>query len=206
MGTATRGVLFGKKIAIVVTDGFEQIEMTKPREVLEQAGARTFIVSPKNGEVQGWNHTDPAEKFPVDVAIADADTSEYDGLVLPGGVMNPDNLRTDEAVRAFVRGFFDAGKPVAAICHGPWTLIDAGVARGRTMTSWKSIRKDLENAGATVVDREVVVDRGLVTSRTPDDLPAFTKAMVEAIAVGAIPPTLTSPKNGTKKTESPSSS
>ncbi len=176
--------LQGKRIAILVADGFEQVEMTSPREALEQAGAKPELVSPSDGKVKGWNHTEWGDEFPVDRRLADAEADDYDGLVLPGGVMNPDHLRTDETARRFVRSFFEQSKPVAAICHGPWTLIDAGVARGREMTSYPSIRTDLENAGVHWVDREVVVDHGLVTSRKPDDLPAFNAKMVEEMAEG----------------------
>jgi protease I len=177
--------LHGKKVAILVTDGFEQVELTDPRRALDAAGATTHLVSPKDGRVRGWDHTDWGEEFDVDVALSDARDEDYDALLLPGGVMNPDKLRTDEAAVRFVRAFFGAKKPVAAICHGPWLLVEADVARGRTLTSYPSIRTDLENAGATWVDEEVVVDEGLVTSRNPDDLPAFNRKMVEEIAEGA---------------------
>jgi protease I len=176
--------LNGKRVAIVVTDGFEQVELTEPKRALEQAGASAEIVSPKDGHVKGWKHTEWGDEFPVDVKIDRADASQYDALLLPGGVMNPDKLRRDPAVLDFVRAFFQASKPVAAICHGPWTLIDAGVIRGRKVTSYESIRADLENAGATWVDQEVVVDAGLVTSRKPDDIPAFNRKMIEEIAEG----------------------
>jgi protease I len=174
--------LTGKRVAIVVTNGFEQIELTDPREALEKAGAATDIVSIEVDAVRGWNRTEWGDTFAVDVAIDDADPDDYDALLLPGGVMNPDKLRRDERVQRFVRSFFEAGKPVAAICHGPWTLIDARVARGRRMTSYHTIQSDLKNAGAEWVDAEVVVDRGLVTSRKPDDLPAFDAKMIEAFA------------------------
>lgn len=176
--------LQGKKVAIVVTDGFEQVEMTGPREALEAAGAETEIVSPKPDVVKGWKHTEWGDTFDVDVAIGDADPNDYDALLLPGGQMNPDKLRLEPKVIAFVRSFFDAQKPVAAICHGPWLLIDAGVADGRKVTSWPSIRIDLRNAGAEVVDEEVVVDKGLVTSRKPEDIPAFNRKMIEEFAEG----------------------
>ncbi len=176
--------LNGKKVAILVESGFEQVELTGPKRALEQAGARTFIVSPQKTEVQGWNHDEKADRFPVDVPIEAARAEDFDSLLLPGGVMNPDTLRMNPEAVAFVRAFFDAGKPVAAICHGPWTLVEADVVRGRTMTSWPSIRTDLRNAGATVVDREVVVDQGLVTSRKPDDIPAFNARMIEEFAEG----------------------
>jgi deglycase len=176
--------LNGKKVAILVENGFEQVELTGPKQALEEAGAQTFIVSPQKKEVQGWNHDEKADKFPVDLQLDGADASEFDSLLLPGGVMNPDTLRVSPAAVAFVRAFFDAKKPVAAICHGPWTLVEADVVRGRTLTSWPSIRTDLRNAGATVVDREVVVDMGLVTSRKPDDIPAFNEKMIEEFAEG----------------------
>ena len=174
--------LAGMKVAILVANGFEQVELTSPKKALEDAGAKTQIVSPEKGEVQGWNHDDKADKFPVDVAIDDADAGDFDGLLLPGGVKNPDTLRMNPKAVAFVKAFFQANKSVAAICHGPWTLVEAGVLRGRTVTSYASIRTDLKNAGATVLDREVVVDNGLVTSRKPDDLPAFNAKIVEELA------------------------
>jgi protease I len=177
--------LNGKKVAILVTDGFEQVELTEPKKALEQAGAAAHIVSPAGKEVKGWNHTEWGDKFPVDVALDGANPGDYDALLLPGGVMNPDKLRRNEKALQFVRSFFDAGKPVAAICHGPWTLIDAGVVAGRTLTSYESIQTDLKNAGAKWVDREVVTENGLVTSRKPDDIPAFNRKMIEEFAEGA---------------------
>ena len=176
--------LTGKRVAIVVANGFEQVEMTSPREALEEAGAETYLVSIEDSQVKGWKHTDWGDTFGVDVPIDEAAPEDYDALVLPGGVMNPDKLRRDERVLEFVRVFFEEGKPVASICHGPWTLIDAGVAEGRRMTSYPSIRKDLENAGVEWTDQEVVVDNGLVTSRKPEDLPAFNAKMIEEIAEG----------------------
>lgn len=176
--------LNGKKVAILVADGFEQIEMTSPREALEKAGAKTHIVSPKRDKVKGWEHTEWGDEFPVDVMVDQANASDYDALLLPGGVMNPDNLRSNKKAVQFVRSFFDQGKPVAAICHGPWVLVEADVVNGRKMTSYHSIQADLKNAGAQWVDQEVVVDQGLVTSRKPDDLPAFNRKMVEEIAEG----------------------
>lgn len=176
--------LNGKKIAILVADGFEQVELTSPRDALDDAGAETHIVSPESGTVKGWDHTDWGETFDVDVVLENADPADYDGLLLPGGVMNPDNLRRIEKAQRFVRSFFEAGKPVAAICHGPWTLIDAGLVKGRRMTSYHTIQADLKNAGADWVDQEVVVDQGLVTSRNPDDLPAFNRKMIEEFAEG----------------------
>lgn len=176
--------LSGKTIAILATDGFEQVELTDPMKALKDAGAAVEIVSLKAGEIQGFNHFDKADSFKVDKTLSDASVSDYDGLMLPGGAHNPDALRVDDEAKSFVKGFFDAGKPVAAICHAPWILIDAGVAEGRRLTSYKTIRTDLRNAGAEVVDEEVVVDRGLVTSRCPDDLPAFNAKMIDALAGG----------------------
>lgn len=176
--------LNGKKVAILVEDGFEQIELTSPKQALEEAGATTHIVSPKSGKVKGWEHTKWGQEFPVDVAIEQANAGEYDALLLPGGVMNPDKLRTNKQAVQFVRTFFDQKKPVAAICHGPWVLVEANVVNGRKMTSYHSIQTDLKNAGATWVDQEVVVDNGLVTSRNPDDLPAFNRKLVEEVAEG----------------------
>jgi protease I len=178
------GRLDGKRVAILVTDGFEQVEMTEPRKALEDAGARTDLVSPARGKVKGWQHTKWGDEFPVDVPLDAARPDDYDALVLPGGVMNPDKLRMNERAVHFVRAFFDEGKPVAAICHGPWTLIEADVVRGRTVTSWPSLKTDLKNAGANWVDREVVTDNGLVTSRKPDDLPAFNRKMIEEFGEG----------------------
>lgn len=172
------------KVAILVADGFEQVELERPKEALENAGAIAHIVSPAEGKVKGWQHVEWGDEFPVDVALADADPADYDALLLPGGVMNPDKLRRDETALAFVRHFFEAGKPVAAICHAPWTLVDAGVVEGRAMTSYHTIQTDLKNAGARWVDREVVVDNGLVTSRKPDDIPAFNEKMIEEFAGG----------------------
>jgi deglycase len=176
--------LKGRTVAILVADGFEQQEMTDPRKALDQAGARTEIVSPAQGKVKGWKHTEWGDQFPVDVPLDRARAESYDALLLPGGVMNPDKLRMNPKAVQFVKAFFDAGKPVAAICHAPWTLIDAGVARGRTVTSWPSLRADLTNAGAKWVDQECVVDNGLVTSRKPDDIPAFNRKMIEEFAEG----------------------
>lgn len=176
--------LHGKRIAILVADGFKQVELTEPKKALEQAGARAEIVSPAKGKVKGWLQAEWGDEFPVDVPLDRADATQYDALVLPGGVMSPDKLRRNEKALQFVRAFFEAGKPVAAICHGPWTLIDAGVVRGRRVTSYESIQSDLKNAGAQWVDQEVVVDNGLVTSRKPDDLPAFNRKMIEEFAEG----------------------
>jgi protease I len=176
--------LDGKKVAILVADGFEQVEMTEPRKALEEAGAETVLISPAQGKVKGWQHTEWGDEFAVDVPLTSADADDFDALVLPGGVMNPDKLRRNTTALDFVRSFGDAGKPIAAICHGPWTLIDAGLVKGRQMTSYESIQCDLKNAGAKWVDKEVVVDNGLVTSRKPDDLPAFNRKMIEEFAEG----------------------
>ena len=173
-----------KRIAILVTHGFEQVEMTEPRQALEQAGALSRIVSPADGTVKAWNHGEWGERFQVDVPLADARADDYDALLLPGGVMNPDKLRVDPRAQAFVRAFFELEKPVAVICHGPWTLINAGVARGRRLTSWPSLELDLKNAGADWVDEAVVVDGGLVSSRKPDDLPVFIQKMLEEFREG----------------------
>lgn len=176
--------LAGKKVAILVADGFEQVEMTKPREALIEAGAEAKIVSPSSGKIQGMNHADKGDKFDVDIELKDAQPEEFDALMIPGGLMNPDQLRSTNEALEFTRHFFESGKPVAAICHGPWVLIDAGVVRGRTVTSWPAIKTDLRNAGANWVDKEVVVDNGLVTSRKPDDIPAFNKKMIEEFGEG----------------------
>lgn len=176
--------LQGKTIAILATDGFEQVELTEPRRAVEQAGATTRLLSLDTGEIQGMNHDEKGDTFKVDGRVADARVDDYDGLLLPGGVANPDRLRTDEAAVAFVRDFTNSGKPIGVICHGPWTMIEADVVRGRRMTSWPSVRTDLRNAGADVVDEEVVTDRGIVSSRKPDDLPAFCRKIVEEFAEG----------------------
>jgi protease I len=176
--------LNGKKVAILVEDGFEQIELTSPKQALEQAGATTHIISPKRDKVKGWDETKWGQEFPVDTPIEQANANNYDALLLPGGVMNPDKLRINKSAVQFVRSFFDQGKPVAAICHGPWPLIEANVVKGRKMTSYPSLQSDLKNAGANWVDQEVVVDQGLVTSRNPDDLPAFNRKMIEEVAEG----------------------
>jgi protease I len=174
-----------KKIAfLMANEGVEQVELTEPMRTLVDTGARVELLAPEAGEIQAFNHLDKGDTFPVDGVVGDADASEYDGLVLPGGVANPDQLRTKPEALEFVRAFFEAGKPVGVICHGPWTLIDAGVARGRTLTSWPSLQTDLRNAGAEWVDEEVHVDQGLVTSRKPDDLEAFNAKIVEEFAEG----------------------
>jgi protease I len=180
--------LDGKKVAILVAEGFEEVELTSPKEALEDAGAETEIVSPAEKKVRAWDETDWGSKFKVDVPLQEANAGDYDALLLPGGVMNPDHLRLQPKAIEFIRAFFDAGKPVAAICHGPWTLIDAGVAKGRRMTSYPSIKMDLKNAGASWVDEEVVVDNGLVTSRKPADLPAFNRKIIEEIGEGVHQP------------------
>jgi len=174
----------GKTIAILATDGFEQSELIEPKKALEQAGATVHVVSPKEGRIRGWDHTDWGQEVPVDVTLGKAKAEDYSGLVLPGGQINPDKLRLEPKAVDFVKAFFQAGKPVGAICHGPWLLVEADVARGRTVTSYPSIRTDLKNAGAELVDREVVVDQGLVTSRRPDDLPAFNAKIIEEFAEG----------------------
>ena len=181
------GELKGKRIAIVATDGFEQSELLKPQEALKAAGAVVEVIAPKAGSIQGMEHKTQGKKIDVDRTIDQVKSEEFAALVLPGGVANPDALRIDDKVVHFVREFFEAHKPVAAICHGPWTLIDANVVKGRKMTSWPSLKTDLKNAGADWVDQEVVVDHGLVTSRKPDDLPAFCRKMVEEFAEGKDP-------------------
>ncbi|MGY2048002.1 type 1 glutamine amidotransferase domain-containing protein [Methylobacterium sp. JK268] len=174
--------LKGLKVAILITDGFEQVEMTEPRRALDEAGAETQIVSPKDGQVKAWKFTEWGDEFPVDMPLGRARPDRYDALLLPGGVINPDTLRTIPAAVAFAKDFFDGGKPVAAICHGPWTVIEAGAARGRRLTSWPSLRTDLRNAGAEWVDEQVVVDGNLVTSRKPDDIPAFNREVIKLFA------------------------
>lgn len=169
----------GKKVAILVADGFEQVEMVKPRQALDEAGAKTSIVSPSDGQVKGWNHTEWGDTFPVDVPLSQAKPEDFDALQLPGGVMNPDKLRMNPKAVQFVKAFLDAGKPVAVICHGPWTIIEAGHAKGRRIASWPSLKTDLKNAGAEWVDESAVTDGNVVSSRNPDDIPAFNKAMIE---------------------------
>jgi protease I len=176
--------LDGVKVAILATDGFEQSELFEPKKALEDAGAEVIVVSLKSGEIKGWNHTDWGYSIAVDMTVKQASAENFDALQLPGGVMNPDKLRMDEDAVNFVYSFFDAGKPVAAICHAPWTLVEAGVVNGKTLTSWASLRTDIENAGGNWVDEEVVVDNGLVTSRKPDDIPAFNRKMIEEFAEG----------------------
>jgi protease I len=176
--------LQGKRVAILAADMFEQVELVEPRKALEAAGANVEVLSLEEGEIQGFNHFDKGDAVRVDRPVEEASADDYDALLLPGGVGNPDQLRADENAVAFVRGFFEQRKPVAAICHAPWTLIEAGVVDGRTVTSWPSLQTDLRNAGAEWVDREVVVDRGLVTSRKPDDIPAFNAKMIEEFVEG----------------------
>ncbi|HKF82136.1 MAG TPA: type 1 glutamine amidotransferase domain-containing protein [Solirubrobacterales bacterium] len=177
--------LQGKKIAfLTANEGVEQVELTEPLDAVRAAGAETELLAPEAGQVQAFNHLDKGDTFEVDRAVGEADAGDYDGLVLPGGVANPDQLRSKPEALEFVRGFFEAGKPVGVICHGPWTLIDAGVAEGRTLTSWPSLQTDLRNAGANWVDEEVHVDQGLVSSRKPEDLEAFNSKIVEEFAEG----------------------
>jgi protease I len=179
--------LNGKTIAFLAADGVEQVELTEPWKAVENAGGTPELISVNDGEIQGFNHLDKADTFKVDKTAKEADASSYAGLVLPGGVANPDFLRTDEDAVNFVRSFFEQAKPVGVICHGPWTLVEADVVRGRTLTSWPSVRTDLENAGANWVDEEVHVDEGLTSSRNPDDLPAFCAKIVEEFAEGKHP-------------------
>jgi protease I len=173
-----------KRVAFVATDGVEQVELTEPWKAVEDEGGSPELISIEDGEIQGFNHLDKADTFSVDRSAEEAKADDYDALVLPGGVANPDRLRTDANVVSFVRDFFEAGKPVAVICHGPWTIVEADVVRGRTLTSWPSLATDIRNAGGTWVDEEVHVDNGLVTSRKPDDLPAFCAKLVEEICEG----------------------
>jgi protease I len=174
--------LNGQRIAFLATDMVEQVELTEPWKAVEQAGAQPELVSLEEGEIQGFDHYDKADAFPVDRVVSEVSSDDYDGLVLPGGVGNPDTLRTDEDAVRFVRTFVEAGKPVAVICHGPWTLVEADVVRDRTLTSYPSIKTDIRNAGGNWVDREVTVDGNLITSRKPDDLPAFCRTLVEQFA------------------------
>jgi protease I len=174
--------LQGRKIAFLAADGVEQVELTEPWKAVKEAGGEPELLSIESGEIQAFDHLDHGDMFPVDRKVAQADAADYDGLVLPGGVANPDFLRGDEKAVGFVRDFFDQGKPVGVICHGPWTIVEAGVVKGRTITSWPTLRTDIQNAGGTWVDEEVVVDAGLVSSRKPDDLPAFCAKIVEEFA------------------------
>ena len=174
--------LSGKRVAILVENGFEQVEMTEPRHALTTAGATTDIISPQSDQVKGWNHTDWGERVPVDARLDEVAAEDFDALLLPGGQMNPDALRLEDRVLELIEDFDDADKPIAAICHGPWLLVEADIVDGRTVTGWPSIRTDLENAGGDVVDKEVAVDGNLITSRKPDDIPAFSKALIEALS------------------------
>ena len=176
--------LSNKRVAALVDNGFEQSELLEPKKALEQAGAKVDVISPQQGKVKGWKHTDWGEEVSVDRQLDGASADEYDALLLPGGVMNPDQLRMDSRAVQFVKRFFEDGKPIAVICHGPWTMIEAGVVRDVTMTSWPAVKTDLINAGARWVDKEVVVDRGIVSSRKPDDIPAFNRKMIEEFAEG----------------------
>lgn len=177
-------LLEDKKVAIIATNGFEEIELTAPREALESAGAEVHLISPESGKIKAWDKTDWGEEYDVDRNINDVSSHDYNALLLPGGVLNPDHLRTNEKVVSFVKSFLADKKPIAAICHGPWTLIETGLLKGRKVTSYPSIKTDLKNAGAEWVDEEVVVDNGLVTSRNPDDIPAFNKKMIEEFREG----------------------
>jgi protease I len=178
------GKLDGKKIAILATDGVEQVELTEPRKALEEAGATTELVSLKPGEILGFNHLDHGDRLPVDKAVKEASAQDYDAVLVPGGVANGDFLRADEDAVAFVAAFAEDRKPIASICHGPWILVETGIVKGRTVTSWPSLKTDIRNAGGTWVDEEVHVDQGLVTSRKPDDLPAFNAKVIEEFAEG----------------------
>lgn len=177
--------LKGVKVAILATDGFEQAELKQPRKALEEAGAETRVVSPTEGKIRGWNHIDWGEEVKVDIPLPQANADDFDALLLPGGVQNPDKLRMEPAAVEFAKSFFDEQKPVAAICHGPWLIIEAGQARGREIASWPSLKTDIQNAGGTWVDREVVVGDNLVTSRNPDDIPAFNREMIQMFSEAA---------------------
>ncbi|HEY7405085.1 MAG TPA: type 1 glutamine amidotransferase domain-containing protein [Candidatus Angelobacter sp.] len=174
--------LKGRKIAILATNGFEQDELLKPREALEQTGAETTVISLQPGKIKGWNHTDWGKEIPVDLTVEQAKAGDFDALLLPGGVINPDKLRMEPKAVAFVKSFFDEGKPVAAICHGPWMVIEAGAARGRKIASWPSLKTDIRNAGGEWVDQEAVTDGNLVSARKPDDIPAFNRALIDLIS------------------------
>lgn len=176
--------LNNKRVAILATDGVEQIELLEPRKALNEAGAKTDVISPKEGKIKGWNMKDWGQEIPVDINLKSANPNDYDALLLPGGVINPDTLRMDPSAVKFVRAFFEAHKPVAAICHGPWMLVEAGVVTGRKLTSWPSLQTDIRNAGGEWTDEQVVTDQGLVTSRKPDDIPAFNKKIIEEFAEG----------------------
>jgi protease I len=177
--------LHGKRVAILATDGFEQVELTEPRKALDGAGATTEVIAPQSGTIRGWKMKEWGDTIKVDKSLDQARPQDYDALLLPGGVMNPDRLRMDPKAVAFVREFVMLGRPVAAICHGPWTLVEAGVVKGKTFTSWPSLKTDLKNAGATWVDREVATDGQFISSRKPDDIPAFSKALIQALSRGS---------------------
>lgn len=176
--------LSNKRVAILVDNGFEEVEMTEPRKALDEAGAETVLISPQQDQVRAWRHPNWGDEYSVDQSLTEVRADDFDGLLLPGGVMNPDNLRLEPRAAEFVRAMFEAGKPIAAICHGPWMLVEADTVRGRTLTSWPSLQTDIRNAGGTWVDREVVTDNGMVTSRRPDDIPAFNAKMIEEFAEG----------------------
>jgi protease I len=179
---STNANLQGKRVAILVANGFEQAELLEPKKALDAAGAKTTVVSPEDGEVKGWNEKQWGKSIPVDLSLTAAKADQFDALLLPGGVMNPDTLRMKPEAVKFVKAFVDAGKPVAAICHGPWTLVEADAVRGRKLTSWPSLKTDIRNAGGSWTDEEVVVDKGLVTSRKPADIPAFNREMIRTFA------------------------
>ena len=181
---ATLSNLSGKRVAILATDGVEQAELAEPRQALIDAGAHPVVVSPKEGSIKAWQHDHWGDEIHVEMTLSDARADDFEALMLPGGVMNPDLLRMDQAAVQFVKDFFVAGKPVAAICHGPWLLVEAGVVKNRTLTSWPSLQTDIRNAGGDWVDREVVTDQGLVTSRKPEDIPAFNRKMIEEFSEG----------------------
>lgn len=183
-GNYVANTLQGKRIAILATDGFEQSELIKPRQALDEAGARTQVVSPKEDKIKGWDIKDWGKNVPVDVPLKSANPSEYDALLLPGGVQNPDQLRMIPEAVEFVKHFVDQGKPIAAICHGPWMLVEADAVRGRTLTSWPSLKTDIRNAGGVWVDEQVILSNGVVTSRKPDDIPAFNREMIDLFSKG----------------------
>ncbi len=187
--------LQGKRVAALFTDGVEQVEFTEPAKALREAGATVVVVSPKSGEIKGWNHTDWGDTFKPDQSLDSANPSEFDALLLPGGAMNPDKLRMEPKAVQFVSSFVEEGKPIAAICHGPWMLVETGVAQGRTLTSWPSLQTDIRNAGGTWVDKEVVYDDGIVTSRNPNDIPAFNQRMLDVFAQGRIERRVTTKKD-----------
>ncbi len=187
--------LQGKRVAALFTDGVEQVEFTEPAKALREAGAKVVVVSPKSGEIKGWNHTDWGDTFKADQSLDDANPGEFDALLIPGGAMNPDKLRMEPKAVQFVSSFVEEGKPIAAICHGPWMLVETGVAKGRTLTSWPSLQTDIRNAGGTWVDKEVVYDDGIITSRNPNDIPAFNQRMLDVFAQGRIERRVTTKKD-----------